>query len=452
MEEMKCKYCGAEITNDEYIVANDDTYFCNAECATRADYHECEHCNEWFNYNDDGICADNSTYFCSPDCAYDEGYEHCCNCGDWMYNDNGFFNNDGEFYCCEECLNSAGFCLCAECGNVVDIDSTHHVENFGNICNDCLNSGDYAECDECGEWYRCYDLEYDEGTERYCCESCYNESRKNDYVFKKICSWHTKSISSWIPFGVLDNDNAYRFGFELEVEYNGDDDNDDANERTVEKIIDLQAEYSLNNFIAFEQDGSLDTGFEIISSPMTPKFFYEHISFFEALLELLKNEDYISHNCSSCGLHFHVSRNVFDNASLARLIYLYERNKSYLLDFSRRKVDGHYYKFYFDDTSSYGFTMLSNCVDVVSSNGYDDRYHCVNLQNEPTVEIRLYKGTLDFDSFVACAEQVSSFVDYAITNDDTTIVNSNVDDIITNAKHNTKLKEYTMKRGLIKCV
>lgn len=451
MELKKCECCGVEITNDEYIVANDNTYFCDEECAFRAGYRECNHCKEWFNNcDDDTIYIEYDICFCSSDCAYDEGYEHCCNCGNWVNGDDGFLGSDGEFYCCENCLNDAGFCFCADCGNVVDESNASYVEHFGDVCNDCLNNGNYGECDECGRLYQVDDLEYDEDTDRYYCESCYNESRKNDDVFKKICDWHTKSICSWIPFGELDNDNTYRFGFELEVEYNGDDDNDDANERTVEKIINLQAEHSLNNFIAFEHDGSLDTGFEIISSPMTPKFFYEHINFFEALLELLKNEDYISHNCSRCGLHFHVSRNVFDNASLARLIYLYERNKSYLLDFSRRKVDGHYYKFYLDDGCN--SSMWKSCIDIVYSNGYNDRYHCVNLQNGPTVEIRLYKGTLDFDSFVACAEQVFAFVDYAITNDDTTIVNSNVNDIITNAKHNTKLKEYTMKRGLIKCV
>lgn len=452
MEEMECKCCGAKITNDEYIVANDNTYFCNAECALRAGYHQCEHCGEWFNYDDDGICTDDDTYFCSNDCAYDEGYECCNYCGDWKNGDSGFFTNDGEYYCCEECVENAGYCICNDCGNVARECMGRYIENFGWVCEECLDNGDYTTCDECGNWYRCDDIEYDDNDDAYYCAECYEALNKNDAVFEKICGWHTKSIGSWLPFGELDDDNTYRFGFELEVEYNGDDDNDDANERTVGKILDLQTEYGLNNFMAFEHDGSLNTGFEIISSPMTPKFFYEHITFFEALLELLKHEDYISHNCSRCGLHFHVSRNVFNNDSLSRLIYLYERNKSYLLDFSRRKIDAHYYKFYFDTTDKGAFTMLDDCKYITRSNGYGDRYHCVNLQNSPTVEIRLYKGTLDFDSFVACAEQVFAFVDYAITNDDTTTVNSNVDDIITNAKYNTKLKEYTMKRGLLKCV
>ena len=48
MDEMECKCCGNKITNDEYIVANYDEYFCNEECALRAGYHQCEHCGKWF--------------------------------------------------------------------------------------------------------------------------------------------------------------------------------------------------------------------------------------------------------------------------------------------------------------------------------------------------------------------------------------------------------------------
>lgn len=68
---MKCECCGAEIT-DEYIVTNDDAYFC------------------------------------SCDCAHDDGYECCDYCGNWT-NDGDFFTNDDEFYCCESCLENAGY-------------------------------------------------------------------------------------------------------------------------------------------------------------------------------------------------------------------------------------------------------------------------------------------------------------------------------------------------------
>lgn len=103
MDEMECKCCGAKITNDEYIVANDNTYFCNEECASRAGYHQCEHCKEWFNYDDDGICTDDGTYFCSNDCAYDEGYECCNYCGEVA--ENGTKYLDG-WYLCDDCYNS----------------------------------------------------------------------------------------------------------------------------------------------------------------------------------------------------------------------------------------------------------------------------------------------------------------------------------------------------------
>ena len=56
--------------------------------------------------------------------------------------------------------------------------------------------------------------------------------------------------------------------------------------------------------------------------------------------------------------------------------------------------------------STYGwgdltFAELANAVSDRDYGSHSDRYHAVNLTNDNTVEFRLMRGTLNYDSFMA---------------------------------------------------
>ena len=45
----------------------------------------------------------------------------------------------------------------------------------------------------------------------------------------------------------------------------------------------------------------------------------------------------------------------------------------------------------------------------------DGRYNCINLQNEATIEFRIFKGTLNPSSFFATLELVNNICKFALS-------------------------------------
>ena len=148
----------------------------------------------------------------------------------------------------------------------------------------------------------------------------------------------------------------------------------------------------------YETDGSLTYGYECILTPHTWEEFnkinWKH--FFDVLSE---------HNSTSgtdaCGLHVHLSRNMFKNSpsgmrdSVARLIYMYRRWFFPIADFGGR------------DLGDTGYCEKTDWFDEVeeAKEWYDNynygcsRYYAVNLCNGSTVEIRIMGGAYDYEDF-----------------------------------------------------
>ena len=108
-----CERCneGIRENDDNYICANDGSYFCCSECAWDAGYVYCDDINEWTdewredNYNgcyygctDDGVEIGDYWYSC-PEHAYDDGWEWCDYDDDWARReDTREIGNTGEYF------------------------------------------------------------------------------------------------------------------------------------------------------------------------------------------------------------------------------------------------------------------------------------------------------------------------------------------------------------------
>lgn len=64
------------------------------------------------------------------------------------------------------------FTYCADCGQRIYIPEAIETED-GVYCPDCFS--DYSRCANCNDLYKDKDLIYDEETDLYYCESCYDE-------------------------------------------------------------------------------------------------------------------------------------------------------------------------------------------------------------------------------------------------------------------------------------
>ena len=147
---------------------------------------------------------------------------------------------------------------------------------------------------------------------------------------------------------------------------------------------------------------------EIVSHPCT--ILYHRTEFpWESVINKARSLGYNSHNTGTCGLHIHISKNRLGNdikaqeAAISRLMYFFESHWNELVKFSRRSeamlnrwAARYGYK---DDPKE----ILDDAK--ASSKG---RYASVNICNTNTVEIRMFRGTLKYNTFIASLEMIDA--------------------------------------------
>ena len=122
-----------------------------------------------------------------------------------------------------------------------------------------------------------------------------------------------------------------------------------------------------------------------------------------------------SHKAETCGLHVHISRSAFgesvleQEASIARLLFFVEKNWNELLKFSRR-TNRQLERW----AARYGYKDTPKEMMDQAKNHRLGRYTCVNLTNANTIEIRIFRGTLKYNTFLATLQLVNRLCDVAI--------------------------------------
>lgn len=291
---------------------------------------------------------------------------------------------------CPECL-TAYTLLCSHCGERI-----WREENEGNeqtpLCRNCYEES-YTHCTRCGglisDDETCY---YDE--EPYCSDC------RDRLLSDEIHSYNYK------PDPIFYGDGPRYFGVELEIDCGGED-LDSAG-----KLLFIgNREQEL---IYCKHDGSLDDGFEIVTHPMSLDW-HLHQMPWEAILNRAVQMGYLSHRANTCGLHIHVSRDAFgftregQDCAISRALYFVEKHWNELLRFSRRtqrQLDRW--------AARYGYKDDPQEMQEHIKKGYGSRYTCVNLTNEGTIEFRIFRGTLKYNTLIATLQMVNHICDAAI--------------------------------------
>lgn len=196
-------------------------------------------------------------------------------------------------------------------------------------------------------------------------------------------------------------------GVELEVDDGG---KDSGNARKILAVFNQSAEYGY-----IKSDGSLDDGLELVTHPCTLKAHLQEVPW-EETLEKIRSLGYFSHQASTCGLHVHVNRSFFGNTCaqqderIGHVLYLFERFWQELLRFSRRtqrQVEQWAARYGYKDT---GREILEH-----AKKSYQGRYTCVNLTNANTIEFRIFRGTLKYNTLIATLQFVEKLCSAAIS-------------------------------------
>lgn len=288
-------------------------------------------------------------------------------------------------YYCSDCITT---CCC--CGAIVPKSEVYTVaDSGGSYCRHCYENETYT-CDDCGTHFGYSDSLMQINGYSYC-DDCKDNHRS------LIDDYHTMKESGDIEFyGTEDRSQTPYMGFELEV-----DANDYIDRNAVVSII----KDKFGDFFHYENDGSLNKGWENISQPASLNYHLSIIDKYTWMFNVLKKQGLKSHDTNTCGFHVHLDRKYFgksEDTAIAKLLYIFKKFRPELMKFSRR-TEG--------EAESWAQKRKCNGNNkswikktVKDSKHYCDhseRYYSVNLTNSDTVEIRLWKGTLNIETFEA---------------------------------------------------
>lgn len=163
----------------------------------------------------------------------------------------------------------------------------------------------------------------------------------------------------------------------------------------------------LGPIVYCKTDGSLDTGFEIISEPMTYEYIYRNKNKFSKAFKAIARDGAYSFNANTTGFHVHLSRRAFINKEhIEKFTYIIYKDKSLSEAIAKRNSCsyGHIDSF---NTDKELIRYIKNGIE-----NPEDRYKAVNFNNSNTIEVRIYKGNLNMDSVMLYLQHVVSIFNY----------------------------------------
>ena len=383
---VKCCNCACEVELPD-ATEIDDEYYCD-ECKDDL-FTLCGFCDEYHDNNEIQKYTDrrNNTDFACPSCTR-KYLTKCDDCGEY-FEDNAIYTDSNNTGYCESCREN--YYICEDCGRYVSGDEIYGEDNIY-------------------------------------CESCYESNKPeketiHSYSYKPDPEFHG-------------NGEAF-FGVELETD-NGDNKEDYAS--------DLFEHSNEEDLFYLKEDGSLHDGIEIVTHPCTLQYHLNHFPW-EEICKTAKDYNFESHDAGSCGLHVHVSREAFGSdedeqeKNIAKLLFLVNNNWNEMVKFSRRT----------EDQLSRWASRYSqkNPDDLLEEGKASGRYMAVNLENDHTVEFRLFRGTLNLDTLFATFELVDLLVNSSVDIPLHELYQLSLTKLIESSIDYTYLKDYCLKRNII---
>ena len=330
---------------------------------------------------------------------------------------------------CKDCFElKTAVCDC--CGDRIWEEDARGNSNVV-LCNHCYEYN-YTNCEECGALIHNDSAYYDNSDSDYpYCYSCYERLFKSS-----IKSYNYK------PEPIFYGSGSLYMGVELEIDDGGED---NAN---ADKLMCIAND--VGERIYCKHDGSIENGFEIVSHPMSLEYHLNDMSW-QKIFDKAKAMGYTSHSNSTCGIHCHLNRSAFgstyeaEEEAIARVVFLVEKFWDKLLIFSRR-TEANMNRW----ASRYGISSNTKDTYKNAKDNHYGRYVAVNLENDNTIEFRLFRGTLRYETFVAVLQLVYEICRFAIMLTDTEAENISWNEFVSKIDPNKKeLLQYLKDKNLI---
>ncbi len=332
---------------------------------------------------------------------------------------------------CPTCLDENTL-VCQDCGTRIWMDNNEGSSEHP-LCVHCYGR-DYTNCSRCGVLLLNRDALYsggnDDGEYPYCAD-CYPQAAHSgirDYYYK--------------PEPLFYGDGRRFFGVELEIDCAGE-----YNENA-QQILNIGN--AGESRIYCKHDGSLEEGFEIVTHPMTLAYHCQNMPWGDILNKAVQM-GYYSHQANTCGLHIHINRSSLGDTAeqqentIARILFFVENHWNELLRFSRR-TNRQMEKW----AARYGRKDDPKAILHSAKSSGNGRYTCVNLSNYDTIEFRMFRGTLKYNTLIATLQIVDRICDVAFFLSDEEIQNITWSEFVSNLREETtpELIRYLKERRL----
>jgi hypothetical protein len=215
---------------------------------------------------------------------------------------------------------------------------------------------------------------------------------------------------------------------------------------------------SLRNLVDFKEDGSLDSGMELVFQPATLKY-HTNVFDYDNAFEAFKKADYNSHDTYTCGLHVHINRDFFGtsrNAQLyngAKMVYLLEKFWKDFVLFSRRT--SHSLERWAEkldlmddfDKQSDDEKTTQNLSSMFVSKYARNKYVALNLSREHTFELRIFRGTLNLKTYFATLQFVDNFARFVKRTSLVDLTRVTFEDIVNFHKYDELTKYWNSRKN-----
>lgn len=398
----------------------------------------CERCGERHLYDDFGgerswevdgeiwceACVEEDAYYCQRcgsrhsidnhvDVRSFDGIETWCGycsdhfavscevCGEVV--DRNYTTEDDGVYICDGCIGTME--LCANCGHFHPRNAMTRIRGGQYVCESCRDD-ECRHCRECGEWVLLADWNDEHEMCNGCAEPFYEEPEDSNTTARSdnavVRPYHSRPFLHFFGERNAVNNTQYAgIGVELEVDVKSGE-RAEFLQRALNRIDRIAGDR-----VYFNRDGSLRSGFEIITMPHTLEAFND-IPWAE-IMDACKDNGFSSHDAGTCGLHVHFSRLMFgedtdtQDDNIAKLVQFFEFYWDDMVKASRR--EGNQLSW----CGKKGFISKKRIKDHVKER-YGGHYEAINNSNSATVEIRIMRGTLNITSFNACIDLLVNLV------------------------------------------
>ena len=294
---------------------------------------------------------------------------------------------------------------CDVCQSIYNVEScVYGTQNVSySLCPTCYKKYSIL-CAHCKKLYIYYNApEFRKNNKIFLCDRC------REILHKKIIKRYNYKPRSSLKFLDVDNkgniviyskkDKRFipYFGIELEIEI-------PSSQISLCTGVEILEEL---DFVYLKHDGTLHNGFEIVTFPLSWKWILHNKDKFNPIFNLSKR-GILSYDKDTCGMHIHISKDVFSEKQLFNFMWFIYSNRHFIYKLSQRTY-----------RSLNEFASLTDISDEQiqrysrRKSGNFNKHQAVNLRNSTTVELRIARGTLNPRSFWKNVEFAKCLFDFS---------------------------------------